>query len=86
MPAHCHLHVLHEFGDVELVLLDLFLESLLFNLELSLKFVDLLLLLVENLVLLLFSTVVLALHVAIDFSEILLVSINHLLHLGGVFV
>lgn len=84
LSLHGSLHVLHKLGNVELVVLDNFVKTLLFDLELRLKFIDLFLLLVENLILLLIARATLVLHVAVDFSEIILVSFNHLLHLVGI--
>ena len=84
LSLHGSLHVLHKLSNVELVVLDNFIETLLFDLELRLKFIDLFLLLVENLILLLITRATLVLHVAIDFSKVILVSFDHLLHLVGV--
>lgn len=84
LSRHGPLHMLHELGNMELILLDHFLKPLLFDFELGLELVDLFLLLVENLVLLLFTRVTLTLHVAIDFPKVVLVRFNHFFHFGGV--
>ena len=73
--------MLQKLSDVELVILNFFLVLNSLLLKLLLELIDFLFFLVENLILLLFTRGVLFLEICVDFFDVLLVCINHLLHI-----
>ena len=80
LSSHSFLHVLEEMRNVELIINNFFFIISLFQLKFLLKIINFLLFLVKNFIFLFFSSGILFLQIAINFSNVLLISIHHSFH------
>ena len=87
LSCHISLHMLEESGDQSLMLLDLLFVLSFLNLELLSESIDFLFLLIQDLILLLLSTLcVFFSKVLLNLLNILLIGIDHLLHFDNFFI
>jgi len=87
LPCHCLLHMLKQLSNDMLILLDFLFILHFLGFKLLCEFVDLLLFLVENLILLLFTGLsVLLSEILVNFLDVLVVLVDHLLHIEDLFV
>lgn len=82
LSGHGLLHVLEQLRDDVLIIINLPLVLNLVHLELLLELVDFLLLLVEDLVLLLLTSGFSFLHILINFLNVCLIGVDHLLNIN----